>query len=282
MWIPHWWWIFTRDWKSRFSWCGHLRTAMLERSFNFVVPWFTCLLSYRTSQTLELVCSLNALWSLLRDNIYMWCAVCSDKFHAVIRVWIVQEWHRYLLWEPVCYLRAEIKNFLYSNWIHAFCLNLLTICSLVLKRWNLNKLFKSRKAHPKHNFLFLLCLLKLETSACQQSLATDRSLKLILTDSNRGVRKVEWKSVYTFSVEMHGCSKTTKVVWQKIHQYVFSEWKDNVSVYFQLEYQVSWFINHNFFAFLFFSELIYFLLSLLLLSVSKEKLWYESSYWPRK
>lgn len=29
----------------RFSWCGHLRTAMLERSFNFLVAWFTCLLS---------------------------------------------------------------------------------------------------------------------------------------------------------------------------------------------------------------------------------------------
>lgn len=30
-------------------------------------------------------------------------------------------------------LETEIKNFLYSNSVHALCLNMLTTCSLVLK-----------------------------------------------------------------------------------------------------------------------------------------------------
>lgn len=94
------------------------------------------------------------------------------------------------------------------------------------KRLNLNKLFNNRKAHPKHSFLFSLCLPKLETLACQQQLATDRSLKLILTDSNRGGRKVELKSVHAFFVEMSAFSevswsKATKMGWQKYSNMCF-------------------------------------------------------------
>lgn len=43
----------------------------------------------------------SALWSLVKDNIYVWCAVCSDKFCAVIGIWAVQQWCGYLLREPV-------------------------------------------------------------------------------------------------------------------------------------------------------------------------------------
>lgn len=94
---------------------------------------------------------------------------------------------------------------------------------------------------------------------------------------------MEWKSVYAFSVEMSACSEAAKIRWQKIEQYVFSKWKENISVSFQLEYQISLPINHHFLCFCFLiSELIYFLLSLVLLSLFKEEVWYESDYWLRK
>lgn len=61
----------------------------------------------------------------------------------------------------------------------------------------------------------------------------------MLTDNNRGGRKVELKSVYTFFLEMSPCSEATKNGLAKIQQYVFSELEDNISVCFQLEYQIS-------------------------------------------
>lgn len=84
---------------------------------------------------------------------------------------------------------SEIKNCLYSNLVHAFCLIMLTTFSFVL---NPNKLCKNRKAHPKQ-FLVFTVLAKLETFGCQQRLAMGRSSKLILVDSNRGIKK--WWSV---------------------------------------------------------------------------------------
>lgn len=102
--------------------------------------------------------------------------------------------------------------------------------------------------------------------ACQRRLATDRSLKSIPTDSNRGGRKVGLKSVYAFSDEMSACSEATKMGWQK-YSNMFYKWKENISVCFQLAYQLCWLINHHIFCIFVFQSVSWFTFSFIYYSL---------------
>lgn len=106
---------------------------------------------------------------------------------------------------PRVLLGTEITNFLYSNSVHAFCINMLTTCSLVLKGITQTSYSTvHRRARPKHNFFFLPFALRVETFGCQQLLTTGRSLKLIRSAIEEE-ETVGWTSVYAFSAEISVC-----------------------------------------------------------------------------